>query len=139
MRAAKVISLQLPLLLFIVVSASPPAWADKPAPGAQAGPPLPSAPLPPDISRPGSMRMDMPRPGMQAYADRSSNLSIGSSQASGDQSRPATDIPLDSRDGLHMVTEGERPALEYKLSDTGSMRLRTTKRGAKVVMVWQFK
>ncbi len=138
MCAAKVISPLLPLLLLIVVTASPSAWADKPAPGAVAGPPIPSAPLP-DIPRSNSLRMDMPRPGTQAYSERSSNMSIGPGQAAGDQSRPAADIPLDSRDGLHMITEGERPALEYKLSDSGSMRLRTTKRGAKVVMVWQFK
>uniref|UniRef100_UPI00374D5E3D hypothetical protein n=1 Tax=Undibacterium sp. TaxID=1914977 RepID=UPI00374D5E3D len=98
----------------------------------------------PDTARPSapsSLRMDVPRASTQAYAERTSMSAASSgvyAPASADQGR-TMDIPMESRDGLHMMTDGERPALEYRLSETGSMRVRTMRRGAKFVMAWQIK
>ncbi len=137
MDAIKAIAL-LMLLLLLTVFVSPLALADKLAANVSSGP---SAPVSPDAVRPSALRMDVPRASTQAYADRSS-MSMASSgvyaPASADQGR-TMDIPMDSRDGLHMMTDGERPALEYKISETNAMRVRTMRRGAKVVMAWQFR
>ncbi|GGC63435.1 hypothetical protein [Undibacterium terreum] len=127
MGAKKAISL-------LLMATCPWAWADKAAPN---GPPAPPAPVP-DLRSNSALRMDAPRTNVNASMDRSS-ASISSSPIPSDQPKTGADIPLDSRDGLHMIADGERPALEYKLSETGAMRVRSMRRGAKVVMVWQFK
>lgn len=120
MGAAKAIS---SLLLVLLCSSS--AWADKPTP---VGPPAPASL---DPFRPSSLRMDIPAPSPQT--------SFTANPTPGVPPAASTDIPPDSRVGLHMMTDSESPALEYKLSDTGAVRLRTTRRGAKLIMRWEFK
>ncbi|HTD03330.1 hypothetical protein [Undibacterium sp.] len=122
--------------LLLIVFVSPWAWADKPAPY---GPPAPTNPATPDSSRSGAVPIDLSRNSSILYAERSSNTLVTPTLTPADQPKPVADIPPDSRAGLHMMTDGESPALEYKLSDNGSMRLRGTKRGAKLIMLWRFK
>lgn len=123
-------------LLLLAVLVTPLALADQ---AALIGPPAPSAQNAP---RSSSLHTDIPRSSTSALAERSSSMPIApgqiTNQATVDQGRPAADIPLDSRVGLHMMVDGERPALEYRLSETGSLRLRGHKGGAKLVMVWKF-
>ncbi|MES2073914.1 MAG: hypothetical protein V4488_26405 [Pseudomonadota bacterium] len=123
-------------LLLLTVLVSPLALADQAAPFGPPAPALQNAP------RSSSLQTDIPRSSTAALAERSSNMSIAPGQITNqtppEQGRPAADIPLDSRVGLHMMTDGERPALEYRLSETGSLRLRGHKGGAKLVMIWKF-
>lgn len=45
---------------------------------------------------------------------------------------------LDSHDGLHWANDGQHPVLQYRLSDTGMMRIRGAGGGAAVSVNWSF-
>ena len=45
---------------------------------------------------------------------------------------------VDSRDGLHWATDGQRPVLQYRFSEDGVMRIRGAGGGAAVSFKWGF-
>jgi hypothetical protein len=55
-------------------------------------------------------------------------------QGRADARRPTQDV----LDGWHWTFDGQRPLIEYRLSESGVMRLRGMRGGAGVVFMWNY-
>jgi hypothetical protein len=110
-------------ILAAALTVIPTAFAEK-----STDPPLPAAP---QAAAPALVRSS-------PMINRSlSALPLSAPQLQGHASLPSS-LTLDSRDSLHWAPDGDHPALEYKLNDTSTLRLRGNRGGAKLVVQWKF-